>query len=69
MLYWNLVVGVICYIVIIKSFLEYIWEIEVSENKVFYLGKIFLKIGVRYIVIIYVNIEVFFFDEKLFFFK
>ena len=64
MLHWNPVVGVTRYTVIIKSPSEYIWETEVSENKVLYSGKIPLKTGVRYTAIIHANTEASSLDEK-----
>jgi len=61
---WNPVADATRYTVIIKSPSEYIWETEVSENKVLYSGKIPLKTGVRYTVIIHSDTEVSSLDEE-----
>ncbi|MDJ0517413.1 MAG: tetratricopeptide repeat protein [Trichodesmium sp. MO_231.B1] len=61
---WNPVTGATRYTVRIKSPSEYIWETEVSENQVLYSGKIPLKTGVRYTVIIHSDTEVSSLDEE-----
>lgn len=61
---WNPVPDATRYSVIIKSPSEYIWETEVSENQVLYSGKIPLKTGVRYTVIIHSDTEVSSIDEE-----
>ncbi|MEB3340966.1 tetratricopeptide repeat protein [Okeania sp.] len=61
---WNAVANATRYTVIIKSPSEYIWETEVSENKVVYSGEIPLKTGIRYTVIVHADTEVSSLDEK-----
>ena len=61
---WNSVAGATRYTVRIKSPSEYIWETEVSENKVLYSDKIPLKTGLRYTVIVHTDTEVSSLDQE-----
>ncbi len=61
---WNPVKDATRYTVLIKSPSEYIWETEVSENQVIYSGKLPLKTGLRYTVIVHADTEVSSIDEE-----